>query len=565
MIVTNAYCSIILILTMSLNALAYSTPVAMDHSEPKTSSSELLNTILIAEFAVQRHQPERALLQYEPILKRINSPTLNERTLNLALQQQDWTTALRISQQWSRSDPHDVPAMFYLAHLALRNHHYELAAHTLDRIIDFDKNADLDGILKGIVPEDPQEQTALRDALQKSHSRHNPSILAMIAALDAQQGRFKDALRQIDQALTQRPEVPSFIILKANLYLASGQVDAAFNWLIHSNRRQRTPDVGLFEIEQLLKRHKTQLALNKMHILLRRWPQHQQLLFLTAQTHLEMGQFVQSDNYFKKLIHSDLYADQALYSLAESAARRGQWQQAIGYYQNVDGNLYQASRTALVNLYVQHQQPYEALQFLTQERISHPYQTSFLYQLQIQLLKSLNQSQRALEVLHEALEQIPDDTDLLYMQIFTLDPKQDQDQLDRILNRLIDLAPDNPTFLNAYAYILAQQQRNLDQARHYAEQAIRYSPSQPSILDTLGYIYLLQRDYRNALMYLAQAYKLLPSAGIGAHYALALYHTDQLEEFVQLRQQLQRNYPTNQDIQNLAKLDLNMPNPAIDR
>lgn len=517
----------------------------------KPPYNTIFSAVFGAEFALNRQQPEYGLTTYLDLVKQFSSPVINERALNVALQLQDYESALAITQQWNLTYPDDVPTLFYLAHLALRTHNYDLAADTLDRIITLDSNADLERILQGIYPESDSEREALQRALAHSRNLQHPSILVMLAGLEAQQGHYRQALLKVNRALQRRPHTASFIILKANLYLASGRTATALSWLEQHSSRQRTPDVGLFEIEQLLKLNRPHHALQKIHRLLKTWPKQPQLLFLAANTYYQQQAFRQAERYFKALQQHDAYRDQAYFYLAKIAEHFGQTQQAISHYKNVDGNLYALSRKNLVALYLKQQLSLEAIRFLTQERVSHPQYASFLYQQQVQILQTIQQPKRAIALLDEAINQLPDDVELIYAQVLLLDPQRDQQRLDHALTRLLELEPNNPTFLNAYAYILAQQQRNLELARKYAEQALSYAPEQASILDTLGYIEYLQHDDNKAVLHLRDAYQHSPNVGIAFRYAQALLQANDQNSYRTLYTELQQKFPQDDTIKTL--------------
>jgi hypothetical protein len=71
-------------------------------------------------------------------------------------------------------EPEDVPALFYLSHIALKAHEYELAAETLDKILTIDPNADLEQILAGISPESEEDRAYLIQALTASKEKPIP-------------------------------------------------------------------------------------------------------------------------------------------------------------------------------------------------------------------------------------------------------------------------------------------------------------------------------------------------------------------------------------------------------
>ncbi len=510
--------------------------------------------VFTAEFVLSQGNISESLDIYQHLVQGYNLPNINERALNIALQYNATDRALEISKLWVEQYPKDVPAMFYLAHLSLRAHQYALAAQTLDRILQIDPNADLEGILEGIYPESIDARQTLLQALNQINKKGNPSLLVMIAGLEAQNGQFGSALHKVNIALRKRPKTPSFIILKANLYFASDQPEAAFEWLEKNSRYQQTPSVGLFEVQHLIKQNSTLKALNKLTYMLKQWPNNEQLLFLAGITSIDLKRFNQAAIYLDKLKNSEQYKDQANYYLAVNAERKMDYKHAIELYTAVDGSFYPVSRKNLVTIFLKQQHPAEAIRFLTQERVSHPHQASFLYQLQAQILQQTKQTDRAIKLLDEALVQMPEDVELIYAQVLLFDPFSDKERLDVALNKLLDIEPNSPTFLNAYAYTLARQNRRLAEARKYAEQALSYAPQQASILDTLGYVAFLQNDFDTAVKTLAQAYNLSPSLSIGVRYAHALYMHGDLQQFSELCTQLQSQYPDATEINQLKHL-----------
>ena len=135
-----------------------------------------------------------------------------------------------------------------------------------------------------------------------------------------------------------------------------------------------------------------------------------------------------------------------------------------------------------------------------------------------------------------------------------LDPYTDRNQLDKALKQLLTLEPNNPAYLNAYAYTLALQNRRLSEARSYAEHALEYAPEQASILDTLGYISFLQNDFETAVQVLGKAWQISGSTPIGIRYAKALYMLGDLADFDDVLQKLKQNHPDDPQLQQLDAL-----------
>ncbi|BBL20015.1 hypothetical protein F939_01165 [Acinetobacter radioresistens DSM 6976 = NBRC 102413 = CIP 103788] len=522
------------------------------HENPNYNA---LKQSMIAEFALAYGDIPTALHNYTVLAIKSNSTTIKQRALNVALEQNDLKAALDIATHWVVQEPQDVPALFYLAHISLKAHEYELAADTLNKILNIDPNADLEQILAGIAPELPEDREILLNALRSSKEKNNPSILVLIAGLEAQNGQLEQALVTINQALRKRPKVTGFILMKANLLMAQNDQLAAQQWLEKSSRKQKyNLDIRLAEVRFLVKSNQAESALKKLQGILKQWPDAEEALFIAGLTSIDLKQYEQAEKYLVELRYSDQYQNEAYYYLAVNAERKQHYETAKAYYRLVDGSLYTVSRRNLVTIFEKQNQLNDALRFLTQERVNYPQHASFLYQAQAEILKKTGNKKAALALLDEAVKNLPDDPELIYAQVLLLDPFQDREKLDQTLKHLLEIEPNSPTYLNAYAYTLALQNRRLNEARQYAEHALEYAPEQASILDTLGYVCILQNDYDTAVRVLAKAYSLSQNLKIGVRYAKALYMQGSLTKFSEVLKQLKQKYHNDPQLDQLDAL-----------
>ena len=129
---------------------------------------KFIQQTMIAEFALAANDTATALHNYTVLAIRSNSTTLKQRALNIAIENNDLQSALDIATHWVVQEPEDVPAKFYLAHIALKSHEYELAADVLDSILNLDPDSDLEQILEGISPESAEDRQNLLTTLRKS-------------------------------------------------------------------------------------------------------------------------------------------------------------------------------------------------------------------------------------------------------------------------------------------------------------------------------------------------------------------------------------------------------------
>ena len=343
--------------------------------------------------------------------------------------------------------------------------------------------------------------------------------------------------------------------MKANLLMALGDDDATLKWYEKSSKKHKyNLEVRLAEVRYLIKTNQAESALEKLEKIIKTWPDAEEALFIAGLTAIDLKKSDLAEQYLVELRYSVRYQNEAYYYLAVNAERKQHLETAKAYYRLVDGNLYTVSRRNLISIYEKQDKLNDVLRFLTQERVNYPQHASFLYQAQAEILKRMDNKKAALRLLTEAVKNLPDDPEILYSQVLLLDPFTQSEQLDRSLHQLLILEPNSPTYLNAYAYTLALQNKRLDEARQYAEQALEFAPDQASILDTLGYIAFLQNDFDTSSKVLAKAWKISGSNAIGVRYAKALYMQGALDEFGSVLQKIKQNQPDDPQLQQLDSL-----------
>jgi predicted Zn-dependent protease len=520
-----------------------STPIQPVHNHFSSSMQ--------AEFLLARQQQVQAVSLYQQMAFETLTPSILERALTVSIDAQDDKTALGIAKHWVKNEPQDTPAQFYLAHLALKTHDYPLAAQILDEILSADADVALDQVLAGIYPENEQDRQQLLNALIHLDIHANPSLLVLIAGLQAQNGQLDDALTRINRALKKRPDVTAFMTLKANILIAQNKNAELMQWLNKQTTLQPgNKSLRLFEVRYLLKQDQQQNALKKLDGMIRQWPEDTEILLLASLVSIDEQQYAKAEQYLLKLLQQETYIDQAYYYLAINAQRQNRTDLATAYYKRVEGRLYQSAQKKLVLMLAEQQALPQAISHLTKERVNHPDEASFLYQLQVQLLKDNNQPEAARSLLDEALKNVPDDPELIYARVLLLKPSE-QALLDQELERLLGIEPNSPTYLNAYAYTLATQKRRLNDARQLAERANALAPDQPAILDTLGLVAFLQQDYDSAIQALQKALSFGDNLNIALRLAKVYQAKGETAAYNELKTKLQASYPDNSQVKSL--------------
>ena len=151
-------------------------------------------------------------------------------------------------------------------------------------------------------------------------------------------------------------------------------------------------------------------------------------------------------------------------------------------------------------------------------------------QAEVQLLRDLGQVSEAYKVLEQTSARFPDDHELQYDQAMLAEKLKRFTDMERLLRRVIELAPDNPNAYNALGYSLADRKVQLDEARALVEKAAELKPADPFITDSLGWVAFRQGRLEDAVKFLREAYAARPDTEIGAHLGEVLWAQGRKDE-----------------------------------
>ena len=120
------------------------------------------------------------------------------------------------------------------------------------------------------------------------------------------------------------------------------------------------------------------------------------------------------------------------------------------------------------------------------------------------------QSDRAIEQFNKTLEKNPDQTAAHMFLGMIYDSKRDPENAEKHYRAALDVNPEFAPAANNLAYLLADQNRDLNEALKLANIAKKADPEDPSIADTLGWVYYKRGLYPNAVSELTFAAEKLP-------------------------------------------------------
>lgn len=516
----------------------------------------LLN-VMQAEFLINRGEIDAGLQLYKQEAFKNEATTVFERALELSLLYEMPKESLAFAVKWQQQNTEHVPALFYVAHLALKAHDYNLSGKVLSEILEYDTQADLSEILIGIYPTNESDQRLLLETLLRLPKHDNPSLLVMQAGLMSQLGQPDIALLSVNRALKFKPDNAPFIVLKADI-LKQLQPDRQVLKFISAERKRLKSNktLYLYEIRYRLELGETQEAhelLLQAHDLFH----DEEVTLLAALVSIDIEAYSQADDLLSALASSPAYIDQAYYYLGISAERQQKFDRAERFLSKVmQENLVLKARQKLVSIQLLQGHPDKALETLRQFSDEFDVYGPESAILQADILRQQDKLTEARNLLAEANKRYPDDTKLMFARAQLLDNEQDTALKRRLLDRLLLIDPENPDYMVASAKLLFEvgNEQDVEQSLNLAQLVLGLPFDSPQFnqqnylaaLNLLAADALSKEQYQQVIEYLEVPYDISPTLDSGIILLRAYQGLNQQDKVLDLFGDIQQRFAVGQ-------------------
>jgi tetratricopeptide (TPR) repeat protein len=505
--------------------------------KPPELSEELLFNLLAGEFAGNTGDIEESVKYYQRAAEHSNDSRIAARATYIALYGKQYGQALENLKRWEALAPEeqDVNRMYAITYIKL--HQPEKAAAYIQQILDESDGSDKEKALavKKLLHKeaDTEDGIVVLDALNREQTG-NLHMLILQARYAAQLEQYDTAVDLLDQVLEIDPELYDVHIIKARILEAQGERAAskALMLTVINNNPDNT-NLRMQYSRMLVEDREFDAAREQFLILREQEPESPEVLMSLALLYIETQQLDEATVYLDELIEMDKKVNVANYYHGRIAQSRDQHKQAIAYYLKVkNGNYVFEAKLRIAILFARLDKPDEAiekLQVLAENTTAWPDRVR-AYLAHGEILRSLHRYEEAFDMYSRALQQNPDDPDLLYARALTAEKVDRLDITESDLIKVLSTEPENANALNALGYTLADRTERLEEALVYIKRAAKLIPDDPAILDSLGWVSYRLGKMQDALKYLSMAFEQLEDAEIAAHYGEVLWKSNQQEK-----------------------------------
>lgn len=526
-----------LVLLSGCQALAPTSPDDSSAAEDVTSvpekptvyssfSEETLYSLLSAELAGQRNRLDIALDNYVTQAINTQDPGISERAFRIAEYLGADQAALDTSLIWARNAPDDLEAQRAAAIQLARNGRYDESMVYMEKVLQAKGDTHFDFLALSAVETDSDTRAGLQKSFDSLLVKHpdNGQLIFGKALLMQQDGDAEGALKLLEKNPPQNGEVAP-VLLRARLLQSLNRGKEALP-LLQKSIRQYPDDkrLGLTYARTLVEQNRMGEAKVQFASLVEQYPEDDELRFSLALVCLEGKAWDEAEGYLEELIERDSHVDSAHLNLGRIAEERNDPETALTQYALVGpGNDYLPAQLRQADILISHGRGTEASKKLAAARDAQPDFAIQLYLIEAETLSANNQTDRAWNVLQQALKQYPDDMNLLYSRAMLAEKRNNLEQMERDLRAIIQREPDNAMALNALGYTLSDRTTRYAEAKALIQQAYDLNPDDPAVLDSLGWVNFRLGNLDEAERLLRQALERFPDQEVAAHLGEVLW------------------------------------------
>lgn len=495
-------------------------------SNPLTS--DILYKLLMGEIAGQRGNLRFAAKAYLDIAQSTRDPRIARRATEVAMYGRFNDLALEAAGLWVDIEPASPSARQTLVSILVNNNRLADAKPYLQKLIAADKASVGASFLQlqpliGRHADKTAAYNVVRDLVAPYGNVPEAQFALAQAALGAD--KFEAAGEAVRKALELRPAWEPAALLNAQLLQreANAKAIAYLESFLAANPQAR--DVRLNYARLLVAEKRIEPAREQFSRIEQEAPNNADVAVTIGLLSLQLNDLDTADAKFKRAIalkYRD--ADTLHYYLGQIAEERKQPDQALAWYGKVDAGEQVVSAAARYAFILARQNKVtEARAHLQGVKVRNPQQQVQLTQAEAQVLREARSYQESFDLLGNALEQQPDHPDLLYDYAMAAEKVDRIDIVETKLKRLIELKPDYAQAYNALGYTFAERNIRLKEAREFIEKALKLSPQDPFILDSMGWVEYRLGNMNEGIDYLRRAFTQRADPEIAAHLGEVLW------------------------------------------
>ena len=520
-------------------------------------TSEFVYKYLVGEVAGQRGEIGLASSLFYELAETSNNAALAERAARAAAYGNMQQLAVKAAMLWAELDPASIEAHQAIAQMLISTGKLSDALPHLQKLLEIDKTRAQGFLyLNGILSRHPNKDEVLQLVQQLAEPYPElPEAQFTVAHCAWNAGETETALKALELAEKLQPGWQIAAQLHGEILLQNNPDDATAFYQKFLNRYPKSHDVRLAYAKLLVNLKQLEPARKQFKLLVDQAGANPEIPVVVGLLAGQLGDYKEADRFLKLALDKGYKeAEQIYLYLGQSAERQNQDAKALEWYRRIKGetHLFDAQlRIAGVLARTEGLEP--ARNYLQQLANLSSEQQAAAYQLEASLLMRAGQPQDAFAVLEKAIKTTPNTPDMIYDYAMAAEKTERLDVMEKQLRLLIKLRPDYAMAYNALGYSLADRNERLSEAYQLIDQALKLSPDDHYILDSMGWVQYRLGNLEPALEFLQRAYAVQNDPEIAAHLGEVMWQKGDREAARKTLKEAQRAFPDNEILNETVK------------
>jgi tetratricopeptide (TPR) repeat protein len=526
-------------------------------------TADLMYKLMLSDLARQQNSNELALAALIDVAIETRDPRLAAQATRLAVISSQYTTAIQMARLWQELSPDSIDVYQTLGNLLVVVQQPAEAIVYYSKALALTDENNRSDLLKQIsatlIRYGSQKQSlALIEKLAIEYPDSADVALAHASVATALK-EYDVANQAINRTLSLDPDNSKAAVFKFSLLLLQKSNDEAENFALHFLKKHPRAIV----LRTALARH--YLESSKLKSADREYQViHQQdstsviAPMALALIRMDRKEYEEASGYLEKVLDLQPENDLARVYLGDIATLQDRLDDAIQWYRSVtDKEQRFNSRLRLVDVIMKRDGIEAALREM---EALHPVTNSQqidLILLKNELLSKDGRNNEALELINIALKDNPDNIDLLYARGMIAAANENITGLERDMLRVLELKPGHVQALNAYGFTLADLTDRYKEAYSLISAALKLKPSDPYILDSMGWVEFRLGNYANAEMYLRKAIEKRYDPEIASHLTEVLLAAGKTREAKNIWLKANKAFPGNKKLMSVRNKVMN--------
>lgn len=353
-------------------------------------------------------------------------------------------------------------------------------------------------------------KAALKEVLS-ADSRSYPAHL-LLARLLAARGELAQAVEHYQQAVSLNAseglQLELAEVLIAQKHYA--QAAAIYQDMLRQNEEGEDARIGL--IHTFLLQNKERKAMVELKRLNHLTGNPEQAELTVAKLHIRWEEYGKAVTLLQKMLKKEQGLAEARYLLGALHVQEKHYQEALQTLAQIDpeADEYEDALILQARVLKELGQEDEAARRLEAALSTDSQLSPEVWLLLTSIYQATEQDAACRKTFVRALEKHPDNEQLLYEYALFLSQSGEKKQALAIMKNLLQFNPDHAEALNYIGYTWAESKTNLSKAFLYLTRAGELKPDNPSIHDSLGWVYYQMGSLDNAVRTLQEAAAMAP-------------------------------------------------------